>query len=75
MKMAITIRAHYDGKVIVPDQPLDLPVGEELEVELRRAPTAEERPESDAVIEERLRRFAQAAGRIKGPSIPLEAVD
>jgi hypothetical protein len=70
----MTIRAHFDGKVIVPDEPLDLPVGQELEVDLRRTPVAEERLERDAVIKERLRRFAQAAGRIKGPSIPLEAL-
>jgi hypothetical protein len=37
-------------------------------------PAAEERQESKAIIEERLRRLAQVAGRIKGPSIPLEAL-
>jgi hypothetical protein len=26
------IRAHYDGKVIVPDEPIDLPVGQKLQV-------------------------------------------
>jgi hypothetical protein len=33
--MAIRIRAHYDGQVIVPDEPIDLPVHQALEVEVR----------------------------------------
>lgn len=33
--MGLTIRAHYDGRVIVPDEPLGLPVGEPLEADLR----------------------------------------
>lgn len=33
--MVIVIRAHFDGKVIVPDEPLNLPVGEPIEAELR----------------------------------------
>lgn len=31
----MAIRAHYDGHVIVPDEPLDLPSNQLLEVELR----------------------------------------
>ncbi len=30
--MAIRIRAHYDGKTFVPDEPVDLQAGEEVEV-------------------------------------------
>jgi hypothetical protein len=33
--MSITVRAHYRGKSIVPDQPLALPQGQELEVDVR----------------------------------------
>src|SRR6266700_2995508 len=33
--MPVTIRAHFDGRVIVPDEPVELPVGEPLEVELK----------------------------------------
>ena len=33
--MAIVIRAHFDGKTIVPDEPVDLPVNEPIEAELR----------------------------------------
>jgi hypothetical protein len=32
----MTIRAHFNGTVIVPDQPLDLPVDAALEVEVKR---------------------------------------
>jgi len=31
----MTLRAHFDGKVIVPDEPVDLPVDAPLEVEVR----------------------------------------
>jgi hypothetical protein len=30
--MSMTFSAHFDGRVIVPDQPLSLPVGEKLQV-------------------------------------------
>lgn len=30
--MAIRIRAHYDGRYFVPDEPVDLKEGEEVEV-------------------------------------------
>jgi hypothetical protein len=31
----MTLRAHFDGKVIVPDEPLDLPANSSLEIEVR----------------------------------------
>jgi hypothetical protein len=37
--MSVVIRAHFDGKVIVPDEPVDLPVNEPLEFDLRPTPT------------------------------------
>jgi len=33
--MSLTVRAHFDGKAIVPNEPLDLPQDRELEVEVR----------------------------------------
>jgi len=35
--MALSIAAHFDGKVIVPDEPVELPVGEPLRVQLELA--------------------------------------
>ncbi len=31
-----TLTAHFDGKVLVPDEPLNLAVGETVEVSIRR---------------------------------------
>lgn len=33
--MAIRIRAHYDGKTLVPNEPLEVPQNEELEIDIR----------------------------------------
>ena len=30
-----TLRAHFDGRVLVPDQPVDLPSGQPLEIQVR----------------------------------------
>jgi hypothetical protein len=39
-----TLRAHFDGKVLIPVGPVDLPVGKELEVDVRE--TEGMRPQS-----------------------------
>lgn len=36
--MAMTIKAHYDGKVFVPDEPVDLPKDQEVEIEILPRP-------------------------------------
>jgi hypothetical protein len=41
--MTQTITAHFDGKVIVPDEPVQLPVGQPLTVHLELADGAEPR--------------------------------
>ena len=40
------LKAHFDGKVLVPDEPVDLPVNCALEVQVKPAgnSTAEEKP-------------------------------
>jgi len=35
--MSVIIKAHFDGKTIVPDEPVDLPINEPLEFELRQS--------------------------------------
>jgi hypothetical protein len=35
--MTTTLRAHFDGKVIVPDEPVELPVGQPLRIEVYTA--------------------------------------
>jgi hypothetical protein len=71
--MALTIRAHFDGKVIVPDEPVDLPVDQPLEVELKPIEAEADRSQGEQSVEERLRRLERTAGRISGPSIPLNS--
>jgi hypothetical protein len=72
--MTKTIRAHFDGKVIVPDEPVDLPVNQPLELEWRGFAGADETRPSEEIIAERRRRLAEASGRIEGPTIPDEAL-
>lgn len=36
--MSIVIHAHFDGKTIVLDEPVDLPINEPLEFELKQTP-------------------------------------
>jgi hypothetical protein len=72
--MPVTIRAHFDGKVIVPDEPVDLPVNKPLEVELKPIAGTEEETNRNLAVNERLKRLASASGRISGPSIPPEAL-
>ena len=72
--MGRTIRAHFDGKVIVPDEPVDLPVNEPLQVELRPLVTKGALAREDLSIEEKLKILAEASGRLEGPPIPAEAL-
>ena len=68
--MAIVIKAHYDGKTIVPDEPVDLPVGEPLEFELKQTPQC--LPWDPSKAEEAWTRLKSR--RIHGLKIPDEAL-
>ncbi len=73
--MMTTIRAHFNGQVIVPDEPVDLPVNEPLEISLRPAPVLPVETADRGQIEDRLKRLQHALGRIKeGPAISDEAL-
>ena len=69
--MSVVIRLHYDGKTLVPEEPVDLPINESIEAELR---IPEPRLSEDEIKRRRaaLRRFASHA--VKGANIPLEAL-
>lgn len=45
--MSVIIRAHFDGKTIVPDAKVDLPAGQPLEVELRLVASDENKAAAD----------------------------
>jgi hypothetical protein len=81
----MTILAHFDGKLIVPDEPIDLPVGTSLELEIRRAngvstevKAAMEATRDGATAARRLAAFEQFVARIDarqtGRAIPAEAL-
>ena len=69
--MIVTIRAHFDGKVIVPDEPVDLPVNQPLKVQLRPIAPQGATPAADRA-REALDRLAARA--IHGLRIPDEAL-
>ena len=67
--MSIKVRAHFDGKVIMPDEPVDLPVDEPIDAELtvvRREPKRS--PSREAAWQELLSR------RIPGLNISDESL-
>ena len=68
--MAIVIKAHFDGKTIVPDGPVDLPVNEPLEFELKQQPKC--LPWDPSKADEAWERLK--ARRIRGLRIPDEAL-
>jgi hypothetical protein len=41
--MTHTISAHFDGRVLVPDEPIDLPTGQRLRIQVDLASDAEPR--------------------------------
>lgn len=68
--MAIRIRAHYDGKTIVPDEPVDLPVDEPIEAE----PHVLSLEEKAREIERRLAAIDRISSRAVKANIPDEAL-
>jgi hypothetical protein len=68
--MSLVIKAHFDGKVIVLDEPADLPVGEPLEFELR--PTPEHLPWDPEKAREAIKWLTEHA--VPGLRIPDEAL-
>ncbi|PIY43348.1 MAG: hypothetical protein COZ06_23055 [Armatimonadetes bacterium CG_4_10_14_3_um_filter_66_18] len=68
--LPLTIDAHYDGKVIVPDEPVDLPENQPLRVALHLVAPGKAMPPPDrrAALE---RLLARGVRRV---SIPDEAL-
>lgn len=69
--MAVRIRAHFDGKVIVPDEPVNLPAGQQLEAELHVRQPSQEKEDFARRLEAMHR---TAAHGVRGTNIPLEAL-
>lgn len=68
--MSVVIKAHFDGKTIVPDEPVDLPINEPLEFELKHP--SEELKWDPEKAREAIKRIASRA--VHGLSIPDEAL-
>jgi hypothetical protein len=61
----IAVRAHFDGKVIVPDEPVNLPKGEALIVHVELAPPAPGSGEGSALA-------WLAENAVDDPSLPTD---
>ncbi|MFN0134545.1 MAG: hypothetical protein ACKVS9_00335 [Phycisphaerae bacterium] len=64
------IRARYDGKTIVPDEPLDLPADTALDVEVYPAAIPVDAPASPEVIAARLEALKSLCGWVSVGSLP-----
>ena len=67
--MSVVIRVHFDGKTIVPEEPVDLPVNESMEAEFR---TLDARGERRKKTREAWERFT--ANPLKGLSVSDESL-
>jgi hypothetical protein len=87
--MTQTLRAHFDGRVLVPHEQVDLPEGQTLEVDVRLSGQSRENSGGSELLrqavrqsgwdrlstEERLERIRRAFGIIvHAPVVPLEAL-
>lgn len=76
--MTLHIRAHFDSRVLVPDQPVDLPVNQPLDVEVTpcgvNGKAGAQIPPSPEVIRERLRKLDEFFRLPPLAEIPLEAL-
>lgn len=70
--MSGRFRAHFDGRVLIPDDPVVLPLHQVLDLEVVGAAYADVRPPSD--IAERLTHLRAFAGSLQGRPIPLESL-
>jgi hypothetical protein len=68
----MSFRGHFDGQVIVLDEPAELPVDEPLEIEVRRSDGGG--ASADAIAGRR-RRLRLYCGHLAGPELPPSAFD
>ena len=66
--MTRIIHAHYDGKHIIPDEPLDWPVGGAMEIVVRPASSAQPSPDSLS-DQEWWAAFERLSGSVKGVTL------
>ena len=71
--MVQRIRAHFDGRVIVPDEPVNLPANEPLDVQVTTAQGGNGRIDP-RVVQERLQALRGATGILSAPAPSDEAL-
>lgn len=71
--MTRSFSAHFDGTVIIPDEPVDLPVNVPLRITFTKLDASHEVIETISV-EERLRRIEKTIGGVSVPPVPLESM-
>jgi hypothetical protein len=67
--MTLHLRAHFDGKVIVPEEPLDIPVDQPLSVRVDLAEPASDDRASRLAALQRI-----AARAVEGVDLPAESL-
>ena len=78
--MSITIAARYDGHVLVPDRPLDLPTGQRVTVEVAEASEGDDATErlwSEIQLDPELSRQIDYSGRllsVRGTRITVKLI-
>jgi len=76
MSQSISIRAHFDGKAIVPDEPVELKANDSLIIDIHRVSneTPVKKDPSQFTPEEQLAALRELLTLMKdNPDIPLEA--
>ena len=70
----MTVRAHFDGRVIVPDEPVNLPLNAPLDVEIKPANGSTHLPTpTDQQIQARLQALERIVSHgVSGANIPDE---
>lgn len=73
--MADSIKAHFDGRVFVPDEPVNLRPGQAVQVrpEHNVHPNGDQPPSPD-VIADRIRKIREYAGSVTAPVLPDDAL-
>ncbi|HRQ71853.1 MAG TPA: hypothetical protein PLU35_02370 [Phycisphaerales bacterium] len=73
--MADPIKAHFDGRVFVPDEPVNLRPGQRVQVRPEHTvhPNGDQTPSPD-VIADRIRNIREYAGSVAAPVLPDEAL-
>ncbi|MEN3000578.1 MAG: antitoxin family protein [Armatimonadota bacterium] len=64
--MTLTVRARYDGRALIPEEPLNLPTGQTLEIEIRLPDTPP--PDAHAAWEQ------LKATAVRGLNLPDDAL-